>query len=296
VAYDCGVNTIVAEGHYGGAAIGLHCGKWPCEFCAPWKRSRLIARGIRGKPNRHIVLTSVLRNDITAVQACRELIRAWARVYLHIKRELKKPLELRWKLKSNNRSLRRELNVLDKVREDEAAGLTETAYGWFTEATQNGWPHMHILFRGPYIPQDWLSEQMGELTRSPIVWINKIEDIPRKVAYAAGYCAKETNHFGTCNRYSFTRNYELPQEEEWQSPFDPRWEKHLVNEPVESVRADWERRGRYVSKSGRSIITWGLSRDPVRIKLDPDPPRLLYHNGFLRYHTSKGWGLPPDGT
>lgn len=78
-----------------------------------------------------------------------------------------------------------------------------------TEATKQGEPHLHILFRGPYIPQQWLSEVMSELAQSPIVDIRAIKNLKHVVRYVAKYVTKKPAQFGTAKRYWLSQGYDL---------------------------------------------------------------------------------------
>jgi len=76
------------------------------------------------------------------------------------------------------------------------------------EATQLGEPHLHILVRGPYMPQKWISSVMRELVNSPIVDIRKIKSLRHVVAYVAKYITKAPAQFGDAKRYWCTQTWE----------------------------------------------------------------------------------------
>lgn len=54
------------------------------------------------------------------------------------------------------------------------------------ETTTSGLLHLHILYRGDYIPQAWLSNNWQAIHRASVVWISKVK-IKRGVA---GYLMK----------------------------------------------------------------------------------------------------------
>jgi len=58
------------------------------------------------------------------------------------------------------------------------------------ELTQTGLRHDHILFRGSYIEQAYLSYLWGELHRSPVVDIRRVVGRHRLACYLANYMAK----------------------------------------------------------------------------------------------------------
>jgi len=60
-----------------------------------------------------------------------------------------------------------------------------------TEYTQAGLPHLHVILRGPYIPQWWLSEQWKEIHHSPIVDVRAVRRHMGAAAYLAKYMGKD---------------------------------------------------------------------------------------------------------
>jgi len=62
------------------------------------------------------------------------------------------------------------------------------------ETTASGLVHIHLLYRGPYIPQDWLSSAWAEIHQAPVVWIKEVNlkrDSKKKIAsYLVKYLAK----------------------------------------------------------------------------------------------------------
>jgi len=63
------------------------------------------------------------------------------------------------------------------------------------EQTMSGLIHIHLLYRGSYIPQDWLSETWAEIHCAKIVWIREVNlkrDSKKKIAgYLVKYLAKD---------------------------------------------------------------------------------------------------------
>jgi hypothetical protein len=124
---------------------------------------------------------------------------------------------------------------------------SEMAFLAIVEATKAGEPHLHILFRGPYVPQRWLSSTMDELLASPIVDIRRIRNQREVIRYVAKYLTKSPHRFGTGKRYWSTRN--------WQPPLDPQktadnlpWEPwRVVRQSIASLVLEWYREG-YLAK------------------------------------------------
>jgi hypothetical protein len=74
--------------------------------------------------------------------------------------------------------------------------------------------------RCPYIPQDWISEQMSEMLGSPIVWIEQIHATRQAIAYVTKYVTKAPAQWGNKKRYWQSRNWDPTPEadkEDWKS-------------------------------------------------------------------------------
>lgn len=175
-------------------AVTLRCRSWTCEECADLRHRQLVAEGICGSPRVFITITSKRVSTKTPIQAARELAHAWRKLRLRIMRK----------------------------------------YGWkklpflcVFQATKLGWPHLHILARCGYIDQRWLSAQMDDLTGSPIVDIRLLKNRSQAVAYAARYCGRETERFGTTKRYWQSQDYDLRPEPPPKEDYAPgvKWER-----------------------------------------------------------------------
>ncbi|MBA7551760.1 hypothetical protein ES705_44308 [subsurface metagenome] len=58
------------------------------------------------------------------------------------------------------------------------------------ELTKSGLRHEHILFRGSYIDQIYLSHLWGSLHGAPVVWIQHVQGKGRLASYLAKYATK----------------------------------------------------------------------------------------------------------
>jgi len=71
----------------------------------------------------------------------------------------------------------------------------EFEYFAVRETTVSGLVHIHLLCRGSYIPQEWLSNAWAEIHRAPVVWIKHVDlkrDSKKKIAsYLVKYLAKD---------------------------------------------------------------------------------------------------------
>ncbi len=64
-------------------------------------------------------------------------------------------------------------------------------YIWVRELTKSGLEHMHIIIRGPYIPQDWLSRNWEDIHGAKVVYIEMVWDPSTIVRYMAKYMTKD---------------------------------------------------------------------------------------------------------
>lgn len=132
------------------------CHRWACPRCQPGKLARILAMAYAGNPQRKIELTlpgSICR--IPLPSRIDHLRKMWRRLLQRIRRTYG-PME--W-----------------------MAAL---------ELQASGSPHLHILCRGPYISQRWLSQAWAQLTGAYIVWIRNIERRPGGIAEVVKYLTK----------------------------------------------------------------------------------------------------------
>ena len=71
------------------------------------------------------------------------------------------------------------------------------------EYTRSGFEHVHMIYRGSYIPQPVLSDMWQEIHQAPIVDIRSIKSSRHHLRGAAGELAKYMAKEG-CRRYSWS--------------------------------------------------------------------------------------------
>lgn len=172
----CGERCISTTEGSAKIAVTLKCRSWGCADCAPRRQRQLVAQAIAGHPTRLLTLTSRRTEGTTAERAAKALVLAW-------------------------RLIRRRIHSQHADKRVEFLAIFER--------TQLGWPHLHILMRGPYLDQRWLSAQMQELTDSPIVDIRRVKSKRGAAHYVAKYTAKGPGQFGTLKRYWRSKAYEV---------------------------------------------------------------------------------------
>lgn len=155
-------------------AIKLTCRSWSCEDCAKMRRRKLISEAKEGKPERFITLTVNPSWFDSPAQRAEKLVEAW-------------------------RTIRRRFLALSENNKLEFMAVFEL--------TAKGEPHLHIMQRGSFIPQKWLSEQMQELMGAPIVDIRIVQSAKKVGEYVSKYISKRNVKIGTLKRYWRSMRY-----------------------------------------------------------------------------------------
>lgn len=136
------------------------CGAWQCPRCGPMRMRRARALALAGKPERIITLTTRPKPGWSLEASVRWFRKRWSLLLARIRRHFGK-----------------------------------FEYMQVTELHRSGWPHMHILTRGCYIPQRMLARWWIELTGSFKVHIQKVAKTWKGIAEATKYCLKTARAF-----------------------------------------------------------------------------------------------------
>lgn len=142
------------------------------------------------------------------------------------------------------------------------------------ELTRNKEPHLHILCRSRWIPQDELSEKLDEYAGAPIVDISRVRNKKKIARYVAKYIGKAPAKFDGCVRYWTSRDFELEKKEEWQSPLGKPISQWIMFGTQEEVQREMERQWyeKEVLELPQGIEVWWHFKPPRLIKsanLDP---------------------------
>lgn len=168
------IGTIVKQQAGKIRAIKLTCRSWSCPDCAKDRKKRLIMEAKEGEPQRFITLTVNPHWFDSPEERARRLVAAWRLVR------------------------RRFLKLHPKATIEFMAVI---------EKTKLGEPHLHIVQRGAFISQKWLSAQMQELIGAKIVDIRYIRSKAKVAEYVSKYVGKEPCQFGTLKRYWRSKRY-----------------------------------------------------------------------------------------
>jgi hypothetical protein len=206
----------------------LPCGSWKCEVCAPHRRKQLMAIAASGKPNICLTLTHWYEPGCNQEQHYKELHSAWKMLVKRILRQFKNVPEKRWTMTTEEGYEYQSIQAYTITSKTKAKRIEKLHYMAFAEETENGEPHLHILLRTVFIPQAWIAQQMQQIIKSPIVWIEKIKGPKSAIAYVTKYVTKAPAQFGKSRRYWVSKYYQLIKRERTKQTLYDRINTHTV--------------------------------------------------------------------
>jgi len=170
----CGRGTLVKYLRDAIVCTSCRCRCWSCPTCAPLRRWQCEQEIIAGEPETFMTLGCVASRYESPDEARADMGRAMPKLAKRIRRK--------WP---------------DK----------EFEYAVYVEAFKSGYPHFHIACRATFIPQDWLSEQWGDLIGAPVVHLRHA-GTPNQIArYLCKYLVKAPHQFGKAKRYWYSQGY-----------------------------------------------------------------------------------------
>lgn len=189
--------------------VSIDCKSWGCPECGELRKKQLMAAGFAGKPTTFLTLTAKRAPNRTAAGCAYELARAWRLLRLRIMRG--KPERDAHQARVKNARLAGEPPPKKPQAWPFLKGSQKRPLPFLAvfEATKLGWPHLHIMMRSRFIPQEWISNEMAEITGSPVVWIERIDQQSKIASYIAKYCGKDPHRFGKTKRYWQSADYQL---------------------------------------------------------------------------------------
>ncbi len=213
----CSEACLVNKGDRKERAITLYCKSWKCPICLPKRRNKLTRQAAAGMGTRFITLTTKVGRPEDADAEARKQGQAF-RILIRYYRQ-QNPNE-------------------------------DIAFFVVREATKQGWPHLHIIMRGPFVKQRWLSKIWARLTGSFVVHIRKVDANRNAAKYLAKYIGKDPHRFGTTKRYWCSRNWfdVVPPRKRRDGTWDSKW--HIVRERVGALAQELYLRGWRVDMGG----------------------------------------------
>ena len=98
--------------------------------------------------------------------------------------------------------------------------------------------HLHLVFRGEYMPQDWVSDTWKDIHSSPIVYIEALQNERKGVQYLAKYLSKDMH-----NRFLCSQNWVFKGWVTWSKQFCKQFGHYPHQSVLQSLaRLDVERR------------------------------------------------------
>lgn len=223
----CSHLTSVKSSHDGREIAPIRCKRWSCPTCHQINRARVIALARAGKPRALLTLT-VRSTDYPSPDAAAEALKRGLRL-------------LRLRLQRHERLKRFEfLAVFEKHK--------------------SGFPHLHLLIRGDYLPWKVLRGMWESITGSYQVDVRKIDREGNAAFYVSKYIGKDLSAFEGCKRWWRSRGYN--------------------EEPAEDYAPDWMR---------CEFAAWDTDFNALRF--------LLLHDGWTMEKAGRErWRIrPPPG-
>ena len=215
--------------------IPLGCRQWACPDCGRRKMNVWRLRTRHSDPNRFITLTCAPRRGDTPQTALDRMKKGWPGLI---------------------RSIRNKCGTFEYVA--------------IWELTEAGWPHLHILQRGDFVPQKWLSGVCRHYGWGRVADIRRITNGPHAAHYVTKYLTKsiEGGHGYAifrrriwCSRHYFDGATPPPEEKETDAV-----KYHCVRSSVVFIL------DRIILENGWTISHTGRSRSYV-CNPDPENPR-----------------------
>ena len=236
--------------------IPLPCKSWDCAICGPRKRARWIDKLELGKPERELTLTCPVGKFPDSHAAARAMKAAWTILVPRIRKYF---------------------------------GSFEYALVW--ELTRKGVPHCHILTRGSYLPQTWISRQWDRLGIGPVVYIRSLKHNPRAVSHACKYLAKSNGQtaksLAPLRLIQISKGYIIPDPRATVPARYPDYVWSWDRRPQPEIIRTFERSPWLLDIQ---FSTTGEAR--VRMRPHPIPPDMIAYPEY--WVASPGYNLPRD--
>lgn len=176
----CTPESSVKSNSEEGEAIPVRCKCWSCPTCAKINKRKVILAGISGAPRALLTLTVNRKHYSSPEDAAHALKRGLRNLRLDLKRHPK---------------------------------LENFEYLAVFEEHESGYPHMHLLITGKFIPWHYLRKTWERITGSIHIHIRKIRNSSQAANYTAKYISKSLAAFEGCKRWWRSHGYPRPVDE-----------------------------------------------------------------------------------
>lgn len=226
---ECGEWSLVQRSDAGLKAIPMRCHKWSCSDCGPRQKRRLL----------RCLQTTTVDALITLTCASSHFPDP-ATAFVYLSHQIP--------------------HLMKRLRR--AYPLASIEYFCVWEETRAGWPHVHVLMRGPYIPQRLLSHHWSQLARSPIVDVRAVHQSQDAARYLSKYLTKQPAVPPGYRRFRTSRAF-------WQgdrptrpppNPSAPAWQ--LRRDCLAQIASTWAALGFVVTFDHPSELHGNLEPQP----------------------------------
>lgn len=212
----------VNASRFDGEARAVRCKRWSCPVCKEINRKKVVAIARAAKPRALLTLTVSSDHYDSPDDAAAALKRGLVLLRLRLKRHTK---------------------------------LTNFSFLAVFEKHESGYPHLHLLIRGKYIPWLWLRRAWEEITGSIHIHIRRIHSTGMAALYAAKYIGKDLWAFAGCKRWWRSHDYSEEAVDDYQTARPGvRWTRHAI--PFEAMPFNMKLVGYQVERDGPRRLRW----------------------------------------
>lgn len=205
-----------------GIAVPVTCKRWSCPECAKRNKRKVIQAGIAGQPRALLTLTVSSKHYQTPTEAAQALKRGLRNLRLDLKRHPK---------------------------------LENFEYLAVFEEHESGYPHMHLLITGKFIPWQYLRKTWERITGSIHVHIRKIRNTRQAANYTSKYISKGLAAFEGCKRWWRSHGYPRPEVAETDDMDErAKWARYETD--WHSMALNLALAGYKVERLGKERIKW----------------------------------------
>ncbi len=220
--------------------VPLSCHRWSCPTCSHKKAGIWAARAAAAHPERFFTFTGHPRPGELPAQVFQRMRKGWPDLV---------------------RSIRKKIGTFEYVA--------------IWELTKKGFPHLHILQRGDFLPKKWLDYQLPKFGFGPISWLKKIHNGPQAAHYVTKYLAKGFDRSGYLDIFdrriwASQKYFDVVPDPPKENPDDvvkcyrvhasvDRILKHLIKSNAWRV---------YIHESNRAYIVWPTPETTTSASID----------------------------
>ena len=233
----CSDRTLVNANSAVGEIAALKCKRWSCENCNADNRWRVMQQAKRGAPDLFMTLSHIEGSKLTPDEAARDMKRGLVL--------LRRMIERRF-------------------------GIKNIPFIVVFEKTKKGWPHMHLLLRGPYMHWQVLRGMWKQITGAFEVDVRRIPRKEQVLFYITKYLGKDLHAFAGCKRWWKSQNY-LSEPDDRPLPEMFGAVRQIERQDFHTLCRSYELHGWIVEQNGRYRARISRDRERILMKTDHMP-------------------------